>query len=73
MLRPSGAPGWREAIPRMVADFLIVHFSMIAALSLSVVYQTAAGHADAAEAVISAFRRYYTAFFWLLSPIFPSG
>lgn len=62
---------WREAIPRMVADFLIVHFSMIAALSLSVVYQTAAGHADAAEAVISAFRRYYTAFFWLLSPIFP--
>jgi nucleoside-diphosphate-sugar epimerase len=62
---------WREAIPRMAADFLIVHFSMIAALALSVVYQTGAGNGVAAKALVSGFLQYYTAFFWVLSPIFP--
>jgi len=55
----------------MVADFLIVHFSMIAALAMSVVYQTGAGNSVAAQAIVSGFRQYYTAFFWVLSPIFP--
>jgi len=62
---------WREALPRMAADFLIVHFSMIAALALSVVYQTGAGNSLGARATLSGFLRYYAAFFWLLSPIFP--
>jgi nucleoside-diphosphate-sugar epimerase len=62
---------WQEAIPRMAADFLIVHFSMIAALALSVVYQTGVGNGLAAKAIVSGFLRYYSAFFWVLSPIFP--
>ena len=62
---------WQEAVPRMIADFLIVHFSMIAALAVSVVYQTWAGNAGAAHALVSGFLRYYTVFFGILSPIFP--
>jgi hypothetical protein len=46
---------WREAVPRMIADFLIVHFSMIAALAMSVVYQTGLGNAVAAHAIVSGF------------------
>jgi nucleoside-diphosphate-sugar epimerase len=44
---------------------------MIAALAMSVVYQTGAGNAVAAHAIVSGFLQYYTAFFWVLSPIFP--
>src|ERR1035441_9662282 len=54
----------------MAADFLIVHFSMAAAMAMSVVYQTGAGNAVAAHAIVSGFLQYYTAFFWALSPIF---
>jgi nucleoside-diphosphate-sugar epimerase len=36
-----------------------------------VVYQTGVGNAVAAHAIVSGFRQYYTAFFWVLSPIFP--
>jgi nucleoside-diphosphate-sugar epimerase len=71
VLRPLRNYRWREAIPRMIADFLIVHFSMIAALAISVVSQTEAGNAVAAHAIVSGFLQYYTAFFWVLSPIFP--
>ncbi len=70
MLRSLRNFRWREAIPRMAADFLIVHFSMIAALAMSVVYQTGTGNAVAAHAVISGFMQYYAVFFWVLSPIF---
>ncbi len=62
---------WREAVPRIAADFAIVHLSMIAALTVSVVYQAGIGNGAAAQALLSGFSRYYTAFFWLLSPIFP--
>jgi nucleoside-diphosphate-sugar epimerase len=55
----------------MIADFLIVHFSMIAALAVSVVYQTGLGNAVFAHAIVSGFLQYYTTFFWALSPIFP--
>lgn len=71
MLRPLRHFNWREAIPRMTVDFLIVHLSMIAAFAISVVYQTAIGQAATASAIVSGFRQYYTAFFWVLSPIFP--
>lgn len=62
---------WRECTPRMAADFIIVHFSMIAALALSVVYQARVGNAAAAHAIAAGFLQYYTVFFWVLSPIFP--
>jgi nucleoside-diphosphate-sugar epimerase len=55
----------------MIADFLIVHLSMVAALALSVVYQAGAGNAGAAHALVSGFLRYYTVFFGVLSPVFP--
>jgi nucleoside-diphosphate-sugar epimerase len=62
---------WREALPRMAADFVIVHLSMIAALAISVVYQTAHGNPVGARELTSDFAHYYTVFFWLLSPVFP--
>ena len=71
MLRSFRSFSWREAFPRMITDFLIVHLSMITALAMSVVYQTGAGNTVAARAIVSGFRQYYTTFFWVLSPIFP--
>ncbi len=71
MLRSLRSFKWREAVPRMTADFLIVHFCMIAALTLSVVYQAEMGNAVEASAIAAGFLRYYTAFFLVLSPIFP--
>ncbi len=71
MLRSLRSINWREATPRMASDFLIVHFSMIAALSVSVAYQTGMGNDVTAHAIVSGFLQYYTVFFWMLSPIFP--
>jgi nucleoside-diphosphate-sugar epimerase len=53
------------------ADFIIVHLSMIGALAISVVSQTALGNSGEARTLTSDFAHYYTAFFWLLSPVFP--
>ena len=63
--------GWKEGMFRMLADFLMVHCSMITALAVSVVYQTAVGNAGAAREIVDGCFAYYTAFFWVLSPIFP--
>jgi len=63
---------WQSAIPRLIADFLVVHSSMIVALAISVVYQTAMGDGEQARQLIADFERYYMRFFWLLSPIFPA-
>src|SRR5580700_9620481 len=62
---------WQESIPRVAADFLIVHASMIAAMAMSVIYQAGAGNAAAAHAIVAGFLEYYTVFFCLLSTIFP--
>jgi len=62
---------WQEAVPRIIADFLVVHLSMIGALAVSVIYQAATGSAGEAHHLIVNFERYYARFFWLLSPIFP--
>ncbi len=56
---------WHEAVPRMVADLLVVHLSMVAAMAVSVVYQTARGNGREAQAVVSGFMGYYVSFFWL--------
>jgi nucleoside-diphosphate-sugar epimerase len=62
---------WQEAIPRVIADFLVIHLSMIGALAVSVVYQEATGSGEVAHQLIVNFEHYYVSFFWLLSPIFP--
>ena len=71
MLRSLRSFEWRQAAPRMLADFLIVHLSMLAALAISVVYQSGVGNSAEAAALTNGFLRYYGVFFWLLSPIFP--
>jgi nucleoside-diphosphate-sugar epimerase len=62
---------WKEALPRIAADFVIVHASMVGALLVSVLYRTAIGHGPEARSLIDDFVQHYSAFFWLLSPIFP--
>ena len=62
---------WQEAVPRVIADFLVVHFSMIGALAVSVIYQAATGSAGEAHQLVVNFEWYYARFFWLMSPIFP--
>src|ERR1022692_781086 len=62
---------WKEVLPRIFADSAIVHLSMIGALAVSVVIQTALGNGVRARNLITDFAHYYTTFFWLLSPIFP--
>jgi len=62
---------WKEAIPRIVADFLTVHASMLMALAVSVTYRTALGNGVAAAQLMRGFRHYYLAFFGVLSPVFP--
>ncbi|MCW5978476.1 MAG: NAD-dependent epimerase/dehydratase family protein [Bryobacteraceae bacterium] len=48
-----------------------MHLSIVAAMAISVVYQSGSGNWKAAQGITSGFLTYYTAFFWLLSPIFP--
>jgi len=63
---------WKEAAPRIAADFLVIHLSMIGALAVSVIYQDATGTLGGAHRLIGDFEHYYARFFWLLSPIFPA-
>jgi FlaA1/EpsC-like NDP-sugar epimerase len=62
---------YQDALPRVIADFLIVHLSMIGALAISVAYQLGWGSGTEAQQLITDFERYYVRFFWVLSPIFP--
>jgi nucleoside-diphosphate-sugar epimerase len=62
---------YQEAVPRVLADFFVVHSSMIGALALSVAYQLARGSGAEAQQLIRDFERYYVRFFWVMSPIFP--
>jgi len=72
MLKTPRNAQWRAVLPRVLADFLTVHASMLLALAISVTYQIARGHGGAAQQLIAGFRHYYVTFFWLLSPIFPA-
>lgn len=72
MLRSLQNFKWKQAVPRVIADFLIVHASMMLALGVSMTYQIARGHGYTAQELFTGFSYYYTAFFWLLSPIFPA-
>ena len=62
---------YQEAAPRVLADFFVVHSSMIGALAVSVAYQLARGSGAEAQHLITDFERYYVRFFWVMSPIFP--
>lgn len=62
---------WQEAVPRIIADFLVVHVSMLASLAISVLYQVLTGFRHEPQVLIHDFTTYYTRFFWLLSPLFP--
>jgi len=62
---------WKEVLPRVAADFLIVHASMFGSLLVSVLYRTAIGHGPEARSLIENFTQRYAAFSWLLCPIFP--
>src|SRR5215831_15742809 len=62
---------WQEAVPRVIADFLVVHSSMIVALAISVVYQLKRGSGEEAMQLVADFEQYYIRFFWVLSPLFP--
>ena len=71
MLKAARSLSWQEALPRVIADFAVIHLSIIAALAISVFYQTATGDGEQARELIANFEHYYVRFFWLLSPIFP--
>jgi nucleoside-diphosphate-sugar epimerase len=71
MLRSLHNIRWAEALPRMAADLLIIHVSIIGAFAVSVVYQSSVGNSAEAQHVISGFFKYYTGLFCILSPIFP--
>lgn len=62
---------WREALPRISVDFVIVQISAVVALTISVVYKTALGNLGEADELTTNFAQYYFGFFWLLSPVFP--
>ena len=62
---------WEKILPRLAADFALVHLSMVGALVVSVLYRTATYETVEAQDLIANFTHYYTGFFWLLSPIFP--
>jgi nucleoside-diphosphate-sugar epimerase len=63
--------GWEQVLPRVFADFTLVHLSMIGAFAVSVLYRTATYETVEARELIANFSHYYMGFFWLLSPIFP--
>ncbi len=60
-----------EILVRMLVDFVLVHFSMLAALAASVVTYSAAGRPTTAHQIAEYFWRYYVLFFMPLSVLFP--
>jgi nucleoside-diphosphate-sugar epimerase len=62
----------REAVPRMLVDFAIVHLSMILALAVCVVLHTASGDQRLTGIVIGNVKRYYAVFVAALAWLFPA-
>jgi len=63
---------WREVVPRMVADFAIIHCAMLIAFAISIAYQTRGDEWWHAANLANAFRHYYLSRFLILSPLFPT-
>ena len=65
-------PDWQDIWPRLLTDFAIMHLSMLTAMAISVIYQTAAGEHAQAAVIINQSLQYYSAFFCPLSLLFPA-
>src|SRR5260370_18777062 len=65
-------PDWQDIWPRLLTDFAIMHLSMLTAMAISVIYQTAAGEHAQAAVIITQSLQYYSAFFCPLSLLFPA-
>lgn len=63
---------WREVVPRIVADFAIIHCAMLMAFAISIAYQTRGDEWSNASNLANAFRHYYFSRFLFLSLLFPA-
>jgi len=63
---------WREVVPRIVADFAIIHCAMLIAFAISMAYQTRVDEWWNTSNLANAFRYYYFSRFLFLSPLFPA-
>jgi nucleoside-diphosphate-sugar epimerase len=70
MAKPLKIIKWREALPRIVADFVLIHAAMLLAIFISLSYQSQMG-SESYGTMLEAFRRYYLFTFLPLSPLFP--
>jgi nucleoside-diphosphate-sugar epimerase len=61
-----------EALPRMIADFVLVHVCMLASIELAVLYHSRFGDGASAAEILAKLTGYYVAFFWPLSALFPA-
>lgn len=61
-----------DVIPRMLADFAVIHCAILLAFAVSAVYQTRGEEATASQDVLSSFRHYYLTRFLFLSLVFPA-
>lgn len=62
---------WRPVVPRIFADFVIIHCAMLIAFAVSMAYQTRADQWPSASSLANAFRHYYFSRFLILSALFP--
>src|SRR4029077_15252883 len=63
---------WWEVVPRMIADFAIIHCAMLIAFAISMAYQTHGDEWWNASNLASASRHYYFSRFVFLSLLFPA-
>ncbi len=61
---------WREVLPRMFVDFVIIHLAVWVAYAISVFYQSLVGDLPTGNQMMTSFRAYYFSSFLLLSPLF---
>jgi nucleoside-diphosphate-sugar epimerase len=63
---------WWEVVPRMIADFAIIHCAMLIAFAISMAYPTHGDEWWNASNLASASRHYYFSRFLFLSLLFPA-
>jgi len=63
---------WQEVVPRMIADYLILHGAMLMALASSIIYQTGTEPWNGPGDLVNTFRQYYFTWFLGFSPLFPA-
>jgi len=60
-----------QALPRMLADFLLIHVAMLASIEMAILYHSTLGEAGLVPTLLGRFTGYYAGFFWPLSALFP--